>query len=303
MSVFLCICCGPLFLAHNLAAYNLPFVNLGFTNILDGGLRQETGWYFRPYLSIYTTKKFTNDRGKLLGGVPSPCYNNDIFILQFIYTSNKEILSGKLGFNFFLLPFVLFSQIGKNRIGITTSGSGMGDLLTGVYVQWPAITLKGQSSFVMRLEMDASFPIGKYNPHKLYNPGNNFYFINPYWAATFYLTTDLAISWRLHYLWNSKNKATQIQAGDAVHLNYDIEYQIIPKLWLGLVGYFLQQLHNSKKFGIDIPNSKERILGIGAGALYMPSEDLDFFTYLYFEKKARNRPQGIQLIFRLIKHF
>lgn len=292
------------FLFHDLYGYHLPTINLGLTNILDGGpLIPQRGWYWRPYLVNYHATKFADGCGNLLGGVPSPHFNVCTIITQFLYQSNITFAKGKFGLNFFL-PTIVSSNVEKNSLGLTSSGSGIGDYLMGVYLQWEPMPIKGQATFTTRLAFDASFPCGKnLQPCKAINPGNNYYFINPFWAATLHFTTDWAVSWRLHYLWCTQNRVSHIQAGDTVHLNYDMEYQLLPKFWLGITGYFLQQLRNSQLCGKDIPLSKERILGTGFGALYTSPGGYRILSYLYFESLAQNRPQGIRFAFRLIKHF
>lgn len=287
-----------------LIGYHLPSINLGQTNILDGGpLIPIPGWYWRPYFVYYHAHKFTDGCGNLLGGMPSPRFNVCTILTQFLYQSEVKIFNGNLGLNLFL-PTVISSNVECNNLGIASSGSGLGDFLMGTFLQWEPITIKDEVTFTTRLAFDVSFPSGKNDqPCKAINPGNNFYFINPFWAATFHFTKDWAISWRLHYLWNSTNRTTQIQAGQAVHMNYDMEYQVLPKFWIGLTGYFLQQLNDSKLCGIDIPQSRERIVGTGFGALYTTPKEYRLLSYLYFEALAKNRPQGIRFVFRLIKHF
>ncbi len=294
-----------LFFTTNIFGYHEPTVNLGQTNILDGGpLIPLEGWYWRPYLSIYHAQKFTGPDGKLLGGVPSPQFNNVTLITQFLYQSGIRIFHGKLGVNLFL-PAVLYSHVSDNQLGISSSGSGLGDFITGLFLQWEpkALSENKQVTLTARLALDVSFPTGKNKqPFHGINPGNNLFFINPFWAATFHFTRDLATSWRLHYLWCSKNRKTHIQPGQAVHLNFDMEYQFFPKFWLGAVGYYFKQITDSKLQGLPIPNSREQVLGTGLGALYTTPTEWRFLSYFYIESRARNRPQGVRFIARIIKH-
>ena len=287
-----------------LVAYHLPTVNLGQSNILDGGpLRAKPGLYWKEYLHYYHADKFVDGNGHLLGGVSSPTYDSLVLITQFIYQLKEKTLGGHMGFNFFL-PCVVASHVEKNQLGITTSGSGLGDFLTGIYLQFDPIKHNGKPIFMNRLEFDVSFPTGKNKqPCKTINPGNRVFFINPYWAATLHFTTDWAMSWRLHYVWSTKNTETNIQAGNALHLNYDMEYQVLPKLWLGVTGYFLQQLSDSKLSGQNIAQSRERVLGIGPGLLYTFPHEYRLSSYLYFETLAKNRAEGIRFVIRVIKHF
>jgi len=302
LNIFL-ILIGTLII-QDLYGYALPAVNLGFTNILDGGpVRPKPGFYIYEYFQYYYSNKFLDSTGHLLDGVPSPTYNSYAIVNQFIYQTKENVLLKAKGGIDLVLPIVLSSTISKNILNITNSGAGFGDFDLGIYLQWDTIYRKGRPFFANRLNFNASFPTGQFLSNKSINPGAGFFWIDPYWAATFYFTEKASVSWRLHYLWCAKNPTNQVSPGTAIHCNFSFEYEVINNFYLALVGYVLQQLNNTKKDNVVVPNSKERVLGIGPGALYMNSEDLMFFGYLYFEMDVRNRPQGISLILRLLKHF
>ena len=87
-------------------------------------------------------------------------------------------------------------------------------------------------------------------------------------------------------------------------MNFDLTYRIEPMKWyIGINGYYLQQLQNNKVQGVEVPNSKERVVGIGPGVLTLPREDLFIFGNLYFEFNVRNRPKGVRAVFRFAKNF
>lgn len=289
-------------------AYTLPAINLGSSSFLDGGpLRQIPGWYGQSYTIFYTTHRFLDERGKLLLGIPSPRYNLLANTFQLTYLSHKDFFGlGNFGFDI-TLPVALYSRIEKNQLGITSSGSGIGDLVVGVYAQaLPIMRANGDPFYVHRLEFVAIFPTGiDKRPLKGINPGSGVYYIDPYWAATLYFTPRFATSWRLHYLWASTHHTTHIKPGDAIHWNWTFEYAIKPNFWVGLNSYFLQQIKESTLFGIPIPHSKERVLGLGVGWLYSLERQYAFvlFGNLYFETLVRNRTQGIKFVFRVLKHF
>ena len=88
-------------------------------------------------------------------------------------------------------------------------------------------------------------------------------------------------------------------------MNFTTEYEIRPHFWIGINGYFLHQLKNNKLNGIEVPHSREQVLGIGPGFLYATSYryDLVLFGNLYIECKVRNRPQGITAVLHFFKYF
>jgi hypothetical protein len=301
---FLCVSLILLY-TIDIGGYGLPAVNLGYTNILDGGpIRPYPGVYWQQYNIYYHTNKFLNAEGTLLGGIKSPTFNDWSTVTQLIYQfKNKLFFGGMPGFSF-VLPVTLYSAIGCNRLGVTDAGGGVGDVSFGVYTQWPAVMHKDRPLFIHRLAVDATFPTGTNRlPKRQINPGEAFYSLSPGWSATLYATTRLGFSWRLNYLWNSKNKKIDFKAGDAVFFNYSVEYAIKPAWYVALVGYCLQQLSDNKALGFKVPDSKERVFGMGPGSAYFFSKDLVFFGYLYGEFGVRNRPQGISFVLRLVNHF
>jgi len=285
--------------------YGLPNVNLGFTNILDGGpIRPYPGVYWQQYSIFYHTHKFLNFEGKPLGGVPSPAFNSWTAVTQLIYQFKKKLFfEGTPGFSF-VLPITLYSAIKPNALGVTDAGGGIGNLGIGVYTQWGAVMHKDRQLFIHRLSVDASVPSGTNRlPKRQINPGEAFFSLGMSWSATLYATENLAFSWRLNYLWSSKNRKIDFKPGDVVFLDYSMEYPVIPQWYVAVAGYYLQQLSHNKAAGIIIPHSKERVIGLGPGSAYFFSKDLIFFTYLYGELGVRNRPQGVSFALRLVKHF
>lgn len=285
--------------------YGLPSVNLGLTNILDGGpIRPNPGIYWQQYSTYYHTNKFLDFKGNRLGGIKSPDFNSWKTITQLVYQcKNKLFLEGTPGFSF-VLPITLYSAITPNKLGITDAGGGVGRLGIGAYTQWSAVMHNDRPLFIHRLSFDVYIPCGTNKlPDKDINPSASFFSITPSWSATLYATQKLAFSWRLNYLWNAKSRKIDFKAGEALFFNYSIEYPIIPQLYLACVGYYLQQLSHNKVAGMMVPHSKERVFGLGAGSAYFFSQDLIFFTYLYGELGALNRTQGTSFILRLVKHF
>jgi hypothetical protein len=135
--------------------------------------------------------------------------------------------------------------------------------------------------------------------------------LDPYWAGTVFIMPEWTASWRLHYLWNGKNedpfaayKANNTQAGQAMHLNFASEYEVVPKhLRVGLNGYYLKQFTNAEIDGNGVPGSREQVLGLGPGALYSFSQNDHLFLNIYFETAVENRPEGSRVNVRWTHHF
>jgi hypothetical protein len=299
------IVCALFFCTHILVGYGLPELGLGYTNILEGGpIRPNPGIYWQNWLQYYTTKRFLDNEGKLLGGVPSPHLREFVYITNLAYqTERKTFLGGMLGLEA-VLPFTLVSKINKNKLNIETSGSGVSDLGLGIYVQWPATFYHGRPLFVHRLEFSFTTPLGKNKlPEKEINPSHAFFHCGPTWSATLYFSDTWNMSWDLNYVWCAQNEKINFRTGDAIFGNYSITYEPRERLYIAAVGYFLQQLHNNRSLGVTVPDSKERIFGVGPGVAYFHSQDVVIVGYLYFEAGVRNRTQGTNFITRLVLHF
>jgi hypothetical protein len=291
--------------ANQVVGYGLPGLDLGFTNILDGGpIRPKPGWYWLQYNQYYTTHRFLNGEGKPLAGVPSPRYRLLDTITEFAYQFKYQLPWNAVPGVAMGLPLVMYSKIGHNEFAFKSSGSGFGNLGFGIYNQWNTIERKERPFFVHRLQFDFSIPVGKNKlPEKNINPSETCFSLDVYWAVTLFLSHRWSLSWRWYYIWSAKNEKINFQAGDAMSINYSLAYEAFPKFYVAAVGYALQQLHNNHRLGVSVPDSKERVFGIGPGAAYFCTQDLVFLSYLYLEAGARNRPQGTSWIFRWVLHF
>jgi len=90
-----------------------------------------------------------------------------------------------------------------------------------------------------------------------------------------------------------------VQAGQAIHLNLNTAYEVIPKtLRLGINSYFLDQISDKEVDGRNVSNRQEKVFGIGLGAVYHFSRDNHLYFNLYYESGAENRTEGIRFNLR-----
>ncbi len=285
----------------------LPSVNLGFTSFLDGGPPAGPGVYFTEYVQYFSAGTFKDQHGDTIA-LPGSV-DAWVSLNQFIYQSDKEVLlGGKWGLDV-IVPLVALDMHPGNP-ALSTS-SGLGDLLVGPFIQWDPIMGENGPVFMHRIEFQNLVPTGRYDKQRNLNAGSNFYSFNPYWAGTYFVLPEWTASWRLHYLWNAENDEPNTagakddtQAGQAVHLNFASEYEVLPKqLRVGINGYYLKQFTNAEADGKGVADSREQVLGIGPGAVYHISQNDHVFFNAYFETQAENRPEGTRFVGRWVHHF
>jgi len=293
-------------------AYDLPAVNLGATSFLDGGPPSGPGLYFSQYIQYWTSDKFEDISD---AAAADEDLNVWISLSQFIYQSDQTLLlGGKWGLNVIIPVVGLDYSSAQGDAGLLDNGTGLGDITVGPFLQWDPIMGPNGPRFMHRIELQLIFPTGEYDENKELNPGSNFFSFNPYWAGTLFITPKWTATTRIHYLINADNNdpnraykaqgANDTRAGNAIHLNFATAYEILPKrLRLGVNGYYLKQINDTQMNGVDVPNTKEQVLGIGPGAVYHFSKDLHFFINAYFESMAENRPEGERVNVRLVYHF
>lgn len=298
-------------LAPPAGAQPLPPVNLGFTTFLDGGPPAGPGLYFQQYVQYFGADRFQDGDGRkvpLLGDL-----NVWVSLSQFIYQSNQPVLlGGKWGIDVIVPLISLDVDPGMVPV-LSDNNEGLGDLLVGPYIQWDPIMGSKGPLFMHRLEFQNLIPTGKYDDKRVLNPGSNFYSFNPYWTGTLFMLPQWTASVRTHYLWNARNDdpnetlfgtAKDTQAGQAVHLNFATEYELLPqRLRVGFNGYYLKQFTNAQVNGRGVANSREQVLGLGPGAVWHFSQNDHLFFNMYFETEAENRPEGIRPTLRWTHHF
>jgi len=289
-------------------AYDLPALNLGFTSFLDGGPPAGPGFYFTQYGQWYHADRFPGL--PLPPGAPKPdSIDAYISLSQGIYQSNQKVLfGGKWGMDVIVPLVVLDVDPGHP---VTANGGGIGDLLVGPYIQWDPIMGKNGPIFMHRFEFQMLLPTGRYSDNETLNPGSNFFSIDPYWAGTLFILPKWTVSCRAHYLWNDENDdpykptgANTTQAGQAVHLNFASEYELLPKqLRVGVNGYYLKQFTAQQANGHDVANSMEQVVAVGPGFVYHISQNDHIFANVYFEFSAENRTEGQRCNLRWVHHF
>ncbi len=303
--------------AHGQSPQSLPPVNLGYTSFMDGAPPAGPGLYYSQYVNYYTAGKITGADGAALP-LPNPQLDVWVSLSQFIYMWDTElemgplVIPGKPALDV-IIPAMSADLDFAAPVPITAANGGLGDILIGPAIQFDPIMGDKGPLFVHRVEAQMNLPTGQYSSKNLINPGSNFFSFNPYWAGTAFLTPKDTVSFRAHYLWCAENNdpwvlapkgTTSTKAGDAFHINFAAEHEVIPKkLRVGVNGYYLKQTSDAQVNGLNVAGSREQVLGIGPGAILSFSQTQHVFCNLYWETSARNRPEGFHLNLRYVHKF
>jgi len=280
----------------------LPPINLGESNFLDG--IAGPGLLFEQTIEYYHARRFTDFKGSKIPGDNS--LGNWLSLTHLAYLTKLKILGGYYGFEA-LLPAVRVDL--DTDLGIRGHKSGLGDLILSPFIiQWTDHRIFDMP-YIHRIDFAFILPTGSYERDAGLNIGSHLYSFNPYYALTLFITRKLEMSWRFHYLWNSKNhspppsfNADSIQPGQAFHLNYALSYEILDGWRAGVAGYYLDQITSDKVDGLKSPHSKERVFSIGPGLMFS-KKSLFLYLNAFYETGAENRPEGKKILFRFSKVF
>lgn len=279
----------------------LPPVDLGATSFLDGV--GGPGFFFQEILSPFHASRFNGPGGEKLPGSNSA----DAFaaITEIAYTSPYRLLGANYGGE------ILFPVVHANiqaDLGVRGSQTGFGDVIFSPFLlQWPEHKLFGRSFFSRLHIVEFVVPTGRYDRNAAVNIGSNVVSVGPHYALTWFLSPRLETSWRLHYVWNSRNNdpnpvynASSIQPGQAVHFNASISYQLHKRVRAGINGYYLKEVTDPKIGDRPVFDSREQVGALGPG-LWLGTKPVDIFLHAFFEMGAENRPQGFRFMVRIVK--
>lgn len=219
------------------SAFNLPPINLGFTNFMDGGAPPgpQPGVYFLEYLHWFHAEKFRDAKGNTLPGSNRVSVFSSVNQLALLSPLKEPLTQGLLGWDL-VIPLSVFhartTSVGPPG-GLKANSDVLGDLIFGPFIQWNDHSLF-DLPYLHRFEMDVSAPTGSYNKVFDLNPGSNLWTVNPYYAHTLWLPRlDVEISLRHHWLYSTDNPQTEIKPGQAYHVNYAASYGLTRKVRVG----------------------------------------------------------------------
>lgn len=298
-------------------------IDLGGTSFFDGFGATKPGLTYLGYYKYSAANHIVDNNGNDSAAFKDPKIDAVTVVNSFAYTTHETFFNGKalLG-GIVLLPYVkLHSSFASDSpLTLSSSGSGLGDLTFGPYLQFMPVIMGGRPVFSQRFELDMIAPTGKYDSSKNINLGSGFWSINPYWAATWLPTPKTEVSWRLNYLYNLTNNdpnglpptVTSTKAGQAFYANFATSYAVLPNLHVGLNGYYFKQLSNDTYHYADGTSDsgalfgdggKSTLFAIGPGVNWMFNQHNIWDFNLYVQTDSRNNTRGSLLNVHWIHSF
>jgi hypothetical protein len=226
----------------------------------------------------------------------------DIILLTPTYTFATPILGGRLAVG-------MTGIFGRSAAGLddTSAASAGGlamvrqgsisDSLVGVGDLYPTATMlwsAGVNNFMSYLTGD--IPVGAYDPNRLANIGIGHGAIDAGGGYTYFNSmTGHEFSAVAGLTYNFKNPDTQYQSGVDFHLDWAASQFLTSEIFVGLVGYYYNQLTNDSGALPIFDGFKSRVAGAGPQIGYLfPVGGMQGYLNLkgYAEFDAANRPSG-----------
>lgn len=291
------LCCGALPGGTSAQEVAQSPLDLGQTSFLDGEGRP--GFLLETIGQGTVAGYAANAAGRAVPGTNTRWSAN--VTLHPAYTSPLPLLGGNPGIEL-LFPFTATHLDVPNQPAATQGG--IGDVTISPFIQWSGGTLLGRP-FASRLALQGVTPAGSYRASRLVNGGANVCQVSPYYALTWRPLDRWEVSVRLIYGWSSRNTAPtpafgvgSVQPGGQFAANYAASYAVMPGLRLGLSGYVLRQVSDTRLGGRAVAG-QQQVFGLGPGLLWNIGP-VRVIANLYREFGARNRPEGFNAIARLL---
>lgn len=226
----------------------------------------------------------------------------DLVILAPTYTFATPVLGGQLAVG----VTGIFGRSAANIDGTLTARLGplfvdrfgsIGDSITSVGDLYPVATLKwnaGVHNFMTYLTGD--IPVGAYDPTRLANLGIGHGAVDGGGGYTYFNpATGHEFSAVAGFTYNLKNRDTQYQNGIDFHVDWGASQFLSKQLFVGLVGYYYQQVTDDWGQSPILGGFRSRVVGLGPQVGYLfPVGNLQGYLNLkaYGEFDAANRPSG-----------
>lgn len=223
-----------------------------------------------------------------------------------IYVSEKGLLGG----NFLLHSIIpLLSLEADVKVpaapggGFTGHDGGLGDIYFGVGMAWHTPVWHWLTV------LDLITPTGNFDPKKPINTGNNAFVIEPVVAVTGLFQNGMEVSAKLMYSYHTKNNDYLVpgpaglkgyQTGQAIHMDYNVNYALTKDLKLGVTGWIWQGLENDTIGGQKRTDTKDFEFSMGPAVRYQSGKFGligKYVTPIYAENRIEANQLWVDLVY------
>ena len=225
-----------------------------------------------------------------------------------IYVSEKGLLGGNLLLHS-IIPLLsveanVTAQTPGGPISVQGHDGGLGDTYFGVGMAWHTPTWHWLTV------LDVITPTGNFDPKKPINTGNNAFIIEPVVAVTGLFANGMEVSAKLMYSYHTKNDdfveagtgLKGYQTGQAVHMDYMLNYALTKDFKLGVTGWIWQGLQDDEIGGQKRADTKDREFSMGPAVRYQNGKFGLVGKYVT-PISAKNRIEANQLWVDLVYSF
>lgn len=252
------------------------------------------GDYFINYFGNYTGTLRDGSGNKIQPGGKDIKVNATFDALRYVKVTTTTLWGANYGWAA-ILPLV---NLSIDVAGTKNGRTGIGDAtITPLILSWHS------PEWHQAVGLDVNLPTGAYNrndpPGK--NIGANYYSLEPVFGVSYLGKDGWEASGKFMYNWKTKNKDTDYQSGDEVHVDYLVGKHFGP--WsVGASGYYLKQISDDKQAGAKVgpDGNRGQVFAIGPSIKYETAGHSQLIFQWQRETNVKNRFEGDKLWFKFI---
>lgn len=283
----------------------------GFSNYLQGGygdfgvaVAPAPGLYVRDDVFLFEGKaRATTADGSTMFAAEG------LIALNYVsaaWVSDKKVLGARFGAGIYVpLNYVDIDVTRTTSAGASEIGND--DLGLGDVVAIPVSLFWSAGRLHLNLYEAITVPTGGFDVGRTVNAARNYWSFDTVLALTWLdAKRGIEISAAPGVIVNTENPDTNYRTGTEFHVDVMVNKALSPAVWLGLHGYYYQQLTGDSGPGAVFGSFHSRSAGVGPALLWHPQgrkHDVYLIAKWLHDVDAKNRFKGDQVVFTFIKKF
>jgi hypothetical protein len=260
---------------------------LGAEGTLAGAL-PPPGLYGIVYQNHYQASRFADDDGH--SAFPGFRLHADSVTPRLIWMTPATFAGGEVGY-YALMPLV---HLRVSVPGSSDSRTGNGDLQIAPLLAYHSGMVHWGYAF------EFVVPLGDYSSSHLANLGRHYLTVRPIAGWSYHDPVGWDVSTKVSVSVNARNGDTHYRSGSYFAGDYTVGYHVLPRMLVGLEGYFLEQFSDDKVRGatVDGNGNRAQVLGVGAGLQYQDPSGYSLESKFVRDTSVRNRSDGTSVWIR-----